>query len=642
MTTTQHKTACTRDCPDACGLIATVENGTVVRLDGDPDHPVTQGFICGRTRRFPERQNSSERLTKPLLRRQKSGSFDAIEWPAALDLAAENLIRFKQESGGTSIMQYRCGGSLGIMKHVGDYFFERFGPVTEKSGDVCTGAAEAAQLEDFGTFESNDYFDLHNAKTIFLWGKNVSVSNIHLIPELKKARANGTRIVLIDPIHHQTTAVSDCYIQPRPGGDAAIALGIAACLLKEGGWDPDASGYCDHHDRFQQLVRSHTPEEWARAADISLDQLRMLAAEWSNGPTCSLIGWGLQRRKFGATSIRAIDALVAVTGNLGIAGGGASSYFGRRTAFDFSFSNPAVCPRRIPEPLFGPGVMQAADPPIRMMWVWAANPVAMLPESETVAEALRSREFTVVVDPFMTDSTQCADLILPTTTMLEEDDLVGAYGHHYVGAVNKVVEPPKGVLTDHEIFRELSRRTGHAEEFDVETEVWRKRLLSRIDAEGAAEQLMTEGFVRNPFTPEILFADRVFPTETGRVNLIQELPEELTTPETDRGLRLTALSTSKSQASQWPTESQEGPAEAVIHPDAAGDHADGDVVSISSTEGTMQVRLKHDARQRPDVLLMEKGGWHSKGRSANALVPAEVTDNGECAVYYDTVVRLEG
>ena len=642
MTTTQHKTACTRDCPDACGLIATLEDGKVVRLDGDPDHPVTQGFICGRTRRFPDRHNSSDRLTQPLLRRRKSETFEQIRWDSALDLAAEHLIRFKEESGGASIMQYRCGGSLGIMKHVGDYFFERFGPVTEKSGDVCTGAAEAAQMTDFGTFESNDYFDLHNAKTIFLWGKNVSVSNIHLIPELKKARDNGTRVVLIDPIHHQTTSVSDCYVQPRPGGDAAIALGIAACLLESGGWDPGASGYCDYHDEFQQLVRSRSPREWARAADITLDELRMLATEWDNGPTCSLIGWGLQRRRFGATSIRAIDALVAVTGNLGIAGGGASFYFGRRTAFDFSFSDPAACRRRIPEPLFGPGVIQAADPPIRMVWVWAANPVAMLPESATVAEALRSREFTVVVDPFMTDSAQCADLVLPTTTMLEEDDLVGAYGHHYVGAVNKVVEPPAGVLTDHEIFRELSRRTGLAQEFDVEVDIWRRRLLSRIASEGATEQLMTQGFVRNPFATEILFANRVFPTATGRVNLLHELPEELTTPTAAQGLRLTALSTSKSQASQWPAESQEGPAEAVIHPDAAGEHADGKVVSISSSRGTLQVRLKHDSRQRPDVLLMEKGGWHSKGRSANALVTAEVTDDGECAVYYDTVVHLDG
>ena len=129
-------------------------------------------------------------------------------------------------------------------------------------------------MTDFGTFESNDYFDLHNAKTIFLWGKNVSVSNIHLIPELKKARDNGTRVVLIDPIHHQTTSVSDCYVQPRPGGDAAIALGIAACLLESGGWDPGASGYCDYHDEFQQLVRSRTPREWARAADITLDRNR--------------------------------------------------------------------------------------------------------------------------------------------------------------------------------------------------------------------------------------------------------------------------------------------------------------------------------------------------------------------------------
>lgn len=636
----QKKTACPRDCPDACGLIVTVDNGRVVKLQGDPDHPITQGFICGRTSRFPAQQYSTERLTKPLLRRTKGGDFEEISWTAALDLLAEKMVQFRDESGAASILQYRCGGSLGMMKHVGDYFFEKFGPVTLKSGDVCAGAGEAAQLNDFGEFDSSDYFDIHNAKTIFLWGKNVFVSSIHLIPELKKARANGTKIVLIDPVYHQTTSIADVYVQPRPGSDSAIAMGIARWMFDNGAVDPAAADYCDHLTEFQSLSQSQTIEEWAAIADFSSEELITLAEAYAVGPTCSMIGWGLQRRRHGAATIRTIDALAAVSGNLGIPGGGASFYFVRRDAFDFSFANQAPPPRTIPEPLLGPGIIEASDPPIRMAYVWAANPVAMLPDSETVAEALRTREFTVVVDPFLTDTAKCADLVLPTTTFLEEDDFIGSYGHHYLAEVNPVVAAPDGVLTDHEIIRELSRRVGLAEEFDVEVSVWKQRILQKLNNAGIANEDFKNGPVKNPFVSEVLFADRKFRTPSGKVNLICELHPDLLAQSAEESLHVTALSTGKSQASQWPSETQTGPADAVVHPSSVPGHNDGDIVTVSTEQGSIQLRLCFDERQRTDVLLMEKGGWHSAGRSANSLVGAELTDDGECAVYYDTAAAI--
>lgn len=637
----QKKTACPRDCPDACGLIATIEDGRVVRLQGDPDHPVTQGFICSRTSRFPDRQNSPERLLKPLLRQHKGGPLQPIDWPQALDLLADKLQTFRDESGPASILQYRCGGSLGIMKHVGDYFFQKFGPVTVKSGDVCAGAGEAAQMHDFGRFDSSDYFDLHHSKTIFLWGKNVFVSTIHLIPELKRARANGARIVLIDPVHHQTTSVADLYVQPRPGSDFAIALGIANWLFANEKTDPTAGEYCDHLPEFRDLAMSRSLADWAAIADISTQQLIDLAQAYSHGPTCSLIGWGLQRRRHGAASIRTIDALAAVSGNLGISGGGASFYYVRRGAFDCSFSDPTVVRRTIPEPVLGAGILSANDPPIRMVYVWAANPVAMLPDSELMAEALRSREFTVVVDPFLTDTAQCADLVLPTTTFLEEDDFIGSYGHHYLAEVNPVVAAPEGVLTDHEIFCELSRRLNIDDGFDMDAAQWKQRLLGKLNSAGITSEDFANGAVRSPFATDVLFADRRFDTPSGKVNLIHELHADLqealgASQNVPPPLLVTALSTGKSQAAQWPTHTQTGPATAIVHPSAVPGRQDGDVVTVSTSTGTLQVRLQLDSRQRPDVLLMEKGGWHSAGRSANSLVAGELTDDGECAVYYDT------
>ena len=166
----QVKTTCNRDCPDACGIVATVEDGRVTHLGGDPEHPITQGFLCYRTSHFLETQYGRERLTSPLLRSKQSGKLLPVSWDEALDVAARELTRIRQESGPASIFYYRSGGTLGMMGAVVDLFFEQFGPVTVKRGDICSGAGDAAQLVDFGMEDSNDFFDLYHARSILLWG----------------------------------------------------------------------------------------------------------------------------------------------------------------------------------------------------------------------------------------------------------------------------------------------------------------------------------------------------------------------------------------------------------------------------------------------------------------------------------------
>lgn len=640
MTIVKKKTACPRDCPDACGLIVTIDNGRVVRLQGDPDHPVTQGFICHRTSKYPKLHHSDRRLLQPLYRADKSDNFQTIGWSDALDLVAENMLKFRDESSGASILNYRCGGTMGMMPMVTDFFFERFGPVTMKSGDVCTGAGEAAQETDFGEFDSNDFFDAQNAKTIFIWGKNLFAASIHLIPQIKKAAANGTKIIVIDPVHNRTASLADTYIQPKPGSDYAIALGIARWLFDNNRDDSNAANYCDHLDEFQALAHSRSVAQWAQLADLSEDVLTSLAKDFSNGPTCSMIGWGMQRRKFGATSVRCIDALATVSGNVGIPGGGAGFYCARRSAYDDSFTGRTAPARTIPEPLLGQGILDANDPPIRMAYIWAANPVAMLPDSETVARALQETEFTVVVDPLMTDTGSCANLVLPTTTFLEQEDFIGAYGHHYLAKLRPVVDAPEGMLTDYEITRELSQRVGMGDEFDLPIQVWKDRLFRKLNAAGVTEADFEDGYPRNPLSADVLFADRKFPTPTGRVNLITSLDDELLEGALDSRPKVTAVSTMKSQGSQWDPEDQEGLATVTTHPDTFPKQSDGDVVWLSTECGQLEVQLKFDERQRTDILLMDKGGWYNSGRSANALVKGEVTDDGECAVYYDTPAEI--
>jgi anaerobic selenocysteine-containing dehydrogenase len=635
------KTTCNRDCPDACGIVATVEDGRIVKIQGDPDHPVTRGFLCYRTSRFLERQYDPDRITSPLLRR--NGAFHAVSWDDALDRIAEKMLRIKSESGGAAILHYRSGGTLGIVKHLNDRFFELFGPCAVKSGDVCSGAGDVAQLTDFGEEDSNDLFDLLNARTILIWGKNPHVSSLHLLPVLKEAREKGARIVMIDPVRHRGADLAELYVQPRPGGDIALALGVARRLFETGRTDAVARSYCDHLDAFRSLAFSRALDAWAALADVTREEVLSIADLYAAGPSAILVGWGMQRKANGSATVRVLDALGAISGNLGVPGGGVSFYFKRRGAFDTSFGRGrGGPPRHVLEPLLGRQILDACDPPIRMVWVTAGNPVAMLPDAHRVKRALATRELTVVVDSFLTDTARAAHVVLPTTTLLEDDDLVGAYGHHWLGEVRPVVPPPDGVKSDYAIAQSLATRLGLHEDFADDIETWKTRFLAPVADKGASLSAIRNGYVRNPLAARVLFADRKFKTATGRVNLIHDADPEPARPTVERPLLLMAFSTEKAQSSQWAhPRVEDGPAVATVHPSAAAGLPDGAIARIESELGAMDVRLKFDPRQRRDVVLMAKGGWLRDGRCANALIPAVATDAGGGAVYYDTPVRLE-
>jgi anaerobic selenocysteine-containing dehydrogenase len=640
-----RKTTCNRDCPDACGIVATVEDGRVLRLEGDRDHPVTRGFLCYRTNHFLNLQYGPDRLHTPLLR--KGGELAPVGWDEALDFIAERLTSIRRESGPAAIFHYRSGGSLGLLKTLCDYFFERFGPVTIKRGDICSGAGDAAQMTDFGAEDSNDLFDLLNARNILLWGKNVYVSSPHTLPVLRQARARGAGLVLVDPVHHRTAGLCERFIQPRPGGDFALAMAVARLLWERGWVDPDAARFCDGLDGLRALAERESVATWCQRADVAVEEAEDLAERLGPGkPTAILVGWGMGRRTVGGAIVRALDALCAISGNLGIAGGGVSFYYKRRAAFDLGFIRGLeAAPRSVCEPLFGPEVLAASDPPIRALWVTAGNPVAMLPQSDTVAEAVRTRELSVVVDPFLTDTARLATVVLPTTTLLEDDDVMGAYGHHYVGESRPVVPPPPGVMTDLEIMQALAARVGLAEVMAGSARQWKQRLIQgTLGPHGLSLDDFASGAVRSPLAAKVMFADRRFSTPSGRVNLVGEdaiPPAALQPPAVppEFPLLLMALSTDRSQSSQWSRKS-EGPPALTVHPSAAPGIADGELARLESARATLVVRVVHDPAQRPDVALAAKGGHLRDGQCLNILIGARTTDIGEGGALYDERVRL--
>jgi anaerobic selenocysteine-containing dehydrogenase len=276
---------------------------------------------------------------------------------------------------------------------------------------------------------------------------------------------------------------------------------------------------------------------------------------------------------------------------------------------------------------------------VRAVVVDNGNPVAMLPESKTVERALRSRELVVVLEQQMTDTAACAHVVLPVTTMLEDTDLVGAFGHHYLSATNPVAARPEGVRSDLEIYQALAERLGFGAALAGSTSDWAERFLAPLDGKAPLAELR-RGVVRNPNARPVLFEGKRFATEDGRYHFVTELNLEPEAHDREYPLQLGSFSTPKAQSSQWSDAWDGAPLEAHCHPDACP-VADGDEAWLASRLGRLRIRVRHDASMRRDMIVVPKGGWMSQGRAANAIVRARLTDAGEGAAYYDERVRVE-
>jgi anaerobic selenocysteine-containing dehydrogenase len=637
----RRKTACSRDCPDACSLVVTVEDGRATRITGDPDDPVTRGFLCERTSKFLARQYAADRFTRPMAR--VNGKLAPIGWDEALDLAADRLQKIRAESSGAAILHYRSGGSLGLLKPAADYLFELFGPVTIKRGDICSGAGDEANLRDFGQNDQNDFFDPLQSRLIVVWGKNLHTSGVHLVPVLNEARRRGATIVGLDPIRTRVEGLCDLFLQPRPGADAAIVFAVARHLYERGAVDAAIQSYAHGAARFRELAMARTLEQRAAEADVPVADLRRFAELYAElRPSQILVGWGLARRRNGCATVRAIDGLALISGNVGVPGGGASYTAFRRNAFDLTFVRGLdVAPRSFAEPRLGPEMLAAKDPPIRATWVTAGNPLAMLPESATVKRAFEKSEFNVVVETHPTDTTDVAHLVLPCLTLIEDDDVLGSYGNHWLRLSRPAVAPQGEARHEIAILRGLAERLGLADRFPASVEEWKKRVLRRLEPNGITAESLASAPARNPFVPPVLFEGRKFSTPDRKARLLEESPAPAASRDEQFPLLLFAGSTPKGQSSQWCEPIPDGPPEVRVHPSAASGFADGALATLESRIARLPVRVRHDARVRRDLAWMDKGGMLRDGRCANLLVRAELTDAGEGCSYYDEPVRLQ-
>jgi anaerobic selenocysteine-containing dehydrogenase len=624
------RTTCMRNCPDACGLLVDVEDGVVKSVSGDPDHPVTRGFICRRTKRdWPAMLTRTDRIVEPRLR--TASGFVSIGWDQALDLCAERLRTLARQKGPQTIFFMQNGGSMGLSSEPCRYLFEELG-ATAMSGGVCMDAGEWAQEQDFGEQRVSDWKGFEASAALVLWGRNPFISSPHLLPDIRALRARGGQVVVVDPLPTEARSLATLCVQPRPGTDPILALGVARVLAEEGWIHPEAGQFCDGLDGFLALLRARTVEQAAALCDVPANQIRALAALYGKThPTATWIGGGLQRRVDGAEAVRLIDALCAVAGQIGVRGAGAWYETPRRRGLDLA---PARTQRSVRAAFLGQDLLAAKDPPIRFGWIQRANPVATFPESATIERALRSLEFLVVVDAYMSETAACAHLVLPPALMLEHEDLVGSYGHQRIGLARRIVAPLGQARPDLEIVQGLAGRLGLEKLVAGTAREWIDRFLKPL---GLSAQALEAGSVARPGEPEVAFAKRRFATPSGKANLITEC--ELHQHKADGlPLHLLIVAPLAWQGAQVPVALRDGLAEVFAHPDAPGiaGRPDGAEVRVITGAGSLKARLRLDAAMRKDTLRMHRGQG-----GANRLVSARQSRHGGQAAFLDERARLE-
>jgi len=644
-----RRTACSLDCFDACGIVAEVADGRIVRIGGDPDHPITRGALCNKVNHYlRDRFYHSDRQLHPL--RKIEGRWERVAWDDALDLIAEKLTRAKARHGTLSVLYHKGNGSFAGLKIMGERFFNLYGGVTQAVGRFCGGEADYGTTQSFGACEIHDPLDLAEHTRLFLiWGRNPAVTNIHMMPVLKEARARGARAIVIDPALTKTVRYCDDHVQPRPGSDGHLAIGMAKVILAE--FDVDRARIAaigDHFADYLAIVNAMSMDEIVRRTDLPRETIATLARDYaSTRPATILQGIGLQQYTRGAQTYRLIAALGILTGNVGLPGGGVN--FGN---WPWAIMHkPVALDRRttpvrtVPVTKLADALQSTTDPPITTAMFMGSNLVNQMPDTLGMQRELAKLDFRVCVDQFLTDTAECADVFLPSTTMLEEEDFLPSYGHHWMQLMQPVVPPQGESRSDLAILQALADRLGFGADMagspahwiDQVTSTFRHQGVSHAALHSAGGRLWPEG------TPRVPWADGQFKTPSGRFVFPSTFDDDPVLPSCEFPLHLIALASERAINSQIPEERQQGSVlTARVHSAVARGCGlgHGDVARLVSPRGALLVRLECDDGLRSDSIFVPKGEWAKHARGLNVLIEPRYTA-GTGTAYNQNFVRLE-
>ncbi|HEY1012635.1 MAG TPA: molybdopterin oxidoreductase family protein [Herpetosiphonaceae bacterium] len=674
--------ACPHDCPDTCAMLVTVKDGRAIKVQGDPDHPVTKGFLCSKVSRYVERTYHAGRVLYPQRRigAKGEGRFERISWDQALDEIAARFGAISAEHGPQSILPYSYAGTMGLLHYASmdRRFFHKLG-ASLLDRTICATAGQFGLRYTVGASIGTDTEQFANARLILLWGTNTLTSNPHLWTFVKQARKNGATVIAIDPWRSRTADQCDRHIAPLPATDAALALGMMHVIFRDGLHDQDyLDRYCVGGEELKARAAEYDPERVAAITGLEAATIEELALAYATTPPAAIrINYGLQRHAGGGMAVRTLACLPAVIGAWRDPAGGIQ--LSTSGAFPLNYAaleRPDFIPpgtRTINMVELGHALTRLDDPPVKALLVYNSNPASVAPDLELVHAGLRRDDlFTVVHEQFHTDTARFADILLPATTQLEHVDLHKAYGHLYLAWNNASIAPLGESIPNTELFRRLAARMGFDDPCfgDDDETIARQALQTNHPALAGLtlERLKETGWQRlnlpRPYAP---FAEGGFPTPSGKCelysarmaadgfdplptwtppnespatapDLAERYPLTLLSPPAHHFLNSTFVNVLHRFEEQGPT--------VEIHPDNAGERGigDGEQVRVRNDRGGFLAKAVVTDRARPGVVIAPSIWWSAltpDGRNANHTTPQALTDMGGGATFYDNLVEVE-
>ncbi len=659
-----HRSACPLDCPDACSLEVTVDDGRLTRLDGDQRNPLTDGFICAKVRRFGEHVHGPERLSSPAVRvgPKGEGRLREVSWDEALDLIAARLRDARDTHGGESILPICYGGSNGLLTQdaADARLFSRLG-ASQLDKTVCAAPSSAAHAGLYGRMPGVPLTAYRHAKLIVVWGFNPSASGIHLLPIIKRAQADGARLVVIDPRRTPLAGKADLHLAPRPGTDLPLVLAVAHWMFEH---DQTDRAFLDAHatgvEAFATRAAAWTMDRAAQTTGIpraSIERFAQLYAQ--TRPAAIRCGWGPERNRNGGSAVAAILALPALAGHFGVPGGGFTMSNSRTIELDGSAAAAAAetTTRTINLNQVGRALTDA-EPPVRVAFVYNGNPLSTLPDQERMRRGLAREDlFTVVFDQVMTDTARYADVVLPATTFLEHDDLTRGYGAMVVNRITPVLPPVGLARPNGSVFEALCDRLDLSRPDDPRgpAAMVDAILDATEDGRAIAAALHSTGTALPPDGAEPVQMKTVWPGHPDRAihlcppSLDAEAPQGLYAYQPDPGDAAHPLALI-SPATRHTISSTLGQlvrdeVSLLLHPQdaAARELSGGESVRVFNDLGEVQCRVRVSDEVRPGVAVLPKGLWarHTiNGATANALAPDALADLGGGATFNDARVQV--
>jgi anaerobic selenocysteine-containing dehydrogenase len=668
---------CALDCPDCCSLLVNVdEHGHGSKLRGNPDHPITRGFLCGKVAQYLEREYSPGRLLYPQRRigAKGEGRFERISWDDALDTIAARLQRIADEFGPEAILPYSYAGSMGLLNFNGmaSRFFHRLG-ASRLDRTICSTAGMAGMTAALGIRYATEPEQFRHSKLILAWGANVLGTNVHLWPFIMEARRNGAKFYTIDPRRNRTGAASDRHYFINPGSDTALALAMMHVIIGENLHDAD---YVDQHTTgFAELrdrVKPWTPQRASELTGISAAEIVGLAREYATShPAVIRLNYGVQRSERGAMAVRTIALLPALIGSWKEVGGGiqlstSQAFHFNRTGLDRADLQQKALGREarlVNMTELGAALTRLDNPPVKAIVVYNSNPAAIAPNQNAVLTGFRRDDlFTVVLEQFQNDTADYADILLPATTFLEHTDLYLAYGHYYLQLARPALPAPGEAKSNVEVFRLLAERMGFDDPCLRDSDDDMIRTLLDTDhpfLQGITlEQLDREHSVRlnipQPFQP---FANGGFGMADGKLDfkaaeldyqppiesrhgdteLRRKYPLELISPKNDDSMNSTF-------GHRDGVDLQTATLHLTASDAAARGIQSGDQVRILNDRGSCLLLALVDQTVRPGVVCAPSVRWGKRApgsRNVNAVTSERLTDAGGGPTFYSCLVQVE-